>query len=110
MTREQLSHEQMIVPVCQHCRDFTAFYLRRMEQLHIKIGRKALAQDAASMILMLESGAGVTVGPQGAFQENSRLVSREIEDCGEFGNWERFPPGKRQPLSRRAAGYRKGDG
>lgn len=99
LTREQLSHEQMIVPVCQHCRDFTAFYLRRMEHLHIKIGRKALAQDAASMILMLESGAGVTVGPQGAFQENSRLVSREIEDCGEFGNWRAlFRRGKGNPL------------
>lgn len=98
LTREQLSHEQMIVPVCQHCRDFTAFYLRRMEHLHIKIGRKALAQDAASMILMLESGAGVTVGPQGAFQENSRLVSREIEDCGEFGNWRAlFRRGKATP-------------
>ena len=99
LTREQLSHVQMIVPVCQHCRDFTAFYLRRMEQLHVKMGRKALAQDAASMLLMLESGAGITVGPQGAFQENGHLVARTIEGCGEFGSWRAlFRRGKVNPL------------
>lgn len=99
LTREQLSHVQMIVPVCQHCRDFTAFYLRRMEQLHVKMGRKALAQDAASMLLMLESGAGITVGPQGAFQENGHLAARTIEGCGEFGSWRAlFRRGKVNPL------------
>ena len=65
----------------------------------MKIGRKALAQDAASMLLMLESGAGITVGPQGAFQENGHLVARTIEGCGEFGNWRAlFRRGKVNPL------------
>ena len=57
------------------------------------------AQDAASMLLMLESGAGITVGPQGAFQENGHLVARTIEGCGEFGSWRAlFRRGKVNPL------------
>ena len=86
-------------------------YLRRMEQLHVKMGRKALAQDAASMLLMLESGAGITVGPQGAFQEKRHLVARTIEGCGEFGSWRAlFSQGEGQSIGRCAAGYHKGDG
>ncbi len=87
ITREQLARERIIVPICSCGKDFSTSYLAQMKEIEIIIGKKILAQDMSSMFLMLESGVGITIAPQGAFQNSGQLVSRPIEGGGDFGSW-----------------------